>query len=1382
MKIKTKTRNIPLYLYQVLEEEYESLHGVINPEGVKAYLPNPQDKAEPLEVQSKRGWDFWAGHIRKKERASFISMLTGRSEESPGLASPYEHLKRDLVKYLRIRLLEDNKTSIGDSDVQMSEAKARQLDAKLEQMLNEEVLADVTLYNASRFSYRRLSDETRGLLSLRESGVHFEPDDIKHLNRLLLEDALPKVFHKISDIRLAALNTLLHGKEQSALCLSGGGIRSGTFALGLMQGLARHELLGKFDYLSTVSGGGYTGSWLTAWIHRHPEGLAGVTRDLSYGEVKKVDPDPAPLQYLRRYSNFITPKVGLLTADTWTFIGIYLRNTLLNLLVFIPLLVAVLLIPRLLLSLTLMQPEVENLDKVFEFPWLDFRGWQSGWHVVWLSFYSRHIFLTLGLLLGSWSLAYIIFNRPGLRSKLEERRPWFLGKTGQGGFLWMCLLPLVASAFCLTTYFAWSREVKEGQNAGAWKFWVFGIGFTFLGWLIASVVLKRLRPSRWRESNLLMLGGLLVVGLLGGTIFYVLAQTSLGSPVINYNDGFNWLTTYWLNWKTEIYLCIAVPLFLMVFLLTIVLFIGLTSASRIKFVEDEDREWWARLAAWVLISIIVWSVANVLVIFGPIGLLELPKLLAALGGLSGLITLIAGRSAVTPAAEGEQPQASLVSKLMGGLLPVLALFFLAFILAALSLATSGLFQGIAFVAPTIQEKLASIRFGWLLDLDWLTNADTYQQYVNLIYTSIPPTPRDKALQLIHMNVLHHTWTWCVLVVGLALAIFGIALSRVINLNIFSLHGGYRNRLIRAFLGASRPNHARKPNPFTGFDPADNLHMHELRPTLLDEADFLKPEKLASKLKAAMKLGKSPEPAATTAGQERGELTQSEAASHAASLYLVREEKDNKRRQERLQNARVVLQDYAPDSAVSQRLLADLRADLNTILKVDCLYAEDFAQPLMLRGRARAFANAIKRSQGLDESADINAIDRAKLRTDYHILLNRLVLEAAYPGVFKASTFPTPPYKLMHVINTTLNLVGGNNLAWQQRKAEPFSISPLHSGCFRVGYRNSRDYGGRETNGISIGTAATASGAAASSNMGYYTTSPVISLLLTLFNVRLGLWLGNPGPHGQDTYHLGSPRLSFKPVVSEAFGLTDDTNGYIYLTDGGHFENLALYEMVLRRCHFIVVSDGAQDGDFRFGDLGNAVRKIRIDFGVPIEFTDMPIYPKSPPAEEGGGTYWAIARIRYSCVDTVWDEEQGKAIPAPDGMLLYLKPTLYGDEPRDVLEYKKSFPTFPHQSTGDQFFDEPQFESYRMLGSHVMDKICGEGHNPLDLRDMFTKAFEGLEAAKPEDLGRFQLNREFVAWMKDRMQQWNPAKDAPKTAPTNEGQAPGTLSGTLPSDR
>ncbi|HYO91115.1 MAG TPA: patatin-like phospholipase family protein, partial [Pyrinomonadaceae bacterium] len=685
MNGKKQNQDLPLYLYQVLEEEYESLHGPV-PQEVTAYLPNPDNELKPLAVKSKRDWDFGEGHV--KARAAFIaSLLAGASEEPPSATGPHDRAKKALLTYLRSRILEEGEQKPQDGVADETAAdKQGALSRELETRLNKRVLTDKELYSDDRFSYRRLGDETRGLLSLRESGVPFDGENVeqldrlRHLNRLLLEDAFPKVFQKISDVRLSALNTLLHGKEQSALCLSGGGIRSGTLALGLIQGLARHGLLGKFDYLSTVSGGGYIGSWLTAWIHRHPEGLAGVTRDLSYGDAKKVDPDPAPLQYLRRYSNFITPKVGLLTADTWTFVGIYLRNTLLNLLVFIPMLLSVLMIPRLLLALTLMQPEGVNGSLEPE-PW-DVLGLGL------LQVPHRYIFLTIGILMGSWALAYIIFNRPGLRAKLEERRPFFRGRTGQGGFLLMCMLPLLISAFCLTTYYAWSREVQEGQEAWILKFWLFGAGFTFLGWLIASVVLKRLYPGRLRETNLLELAGLLIVGLIGGTLFYVLAQTSLGSPVIGYNESFDWLTTNWLSWKTELYVCFAVPLFLLVFLLAIVIFIGLTSTSRFKFVEDEDREWWARLGSWVLISIIVWSVAHVLVIFGPIALLALPTVLASLGGLSGLITLLAGRSSKTPANEAEQAETGKLAGLLGSLLPLLALFFLAFLVAALSLATT----------------------------------------------------------------------------------------------------------------------------------------------------------------------------------------------------------------------------------------------------------------------------------------------------------------------------------------------------------------------------------------------------------------------------------------------------------------------------------------------------------------------------------------------------------------------------------------------------------------------------------------------------------------------------------------------------------------------
>jgi hypothetical protein len=294
-------------------------------------------------------------------------------------------------------------------------------------------------------------------------------------------------------------------------------------------------------------------------------------------------------------------------------------------------------------------------------------------------------------------------------------------------------------------------------------------------------------------------------------------------------------------------------------------------------------------------------------------------------------------------------------------------------------------------------------------------------------------------------------------------------------------------------------------------------------------------------------------------------------------------------------------------------------------------------------------------------------------------------------------------KLMPVVNIALNLVSGEKLGWQERKAQSFTVSPLHCGssAMQPGYRSTTGadgtvYGGPQ--GISLGSAITISGAAASPNMGYH-SSPFVTFILTLLNVRLGAWLGNPGQAGDHTFQLGYPESSVRPIVDEALGLTNDKSPYVYLSDGGHFENLGLYEMVLRRCHFIVVSDAGSDPECSFADLGESVRKIRVDFGIPIDFDQMNIYPRSQiDGAKQPGHNCAIGRIRYSAVD-------GSA--APDGIIVYIKPACYGDEPRDIYEYFKRSETFPHESTADQFFSESQFESYRMLGAHTMERLCGD---------------------------------------------------------------------------
>src|SRR4030095_9610601 len=443
------------------------------------------------------------------------------------------------------------------------------------------LLKDPNLYEEERFSNYWLGAASKALIESHAS-EQFKGDDLAHFNRLLLEDALPHALEKIHNIRLAAVYKRAHQVKPAALSLSGGGIRSGTFALGLLQGLARHNLLDKFHYLSTVSGGGYMGSWLAAWIHRHPKGLKGVTHELANSNpLRKVDPDPAPVRYLRRYSSFITPKVGLLTADTWTFVGIYLRNLFLNWIVFFPLLLSVLTLPRLVLAIMVAQPERK---KIFS---LHFLGPN-------FDVYGRHLFLFGGFVLTVWVLAYIIFNRPTLREQLRQNSKFWRPRSNQRSFLKWCLLPLVVGAFCLTTYWAWSTQYSTPKELK--HFIIFGLAVSILAWLTSSVVLGRANAT-FISQNIRGFGNaetvpLILSGPIAGIVLRLITlvfnpvPADVNFPWDSWSAGPEWT---WLTWKSELYVCLAVPIFLLVFLLAVTVFVGGSSAS--SRIDDEDREW-----------------------------------------------------------------------------------------------------------------------------------------------------------------------------------------------------------------------------------------------------------------------------------------------------------------------------------------------------------------------------------------------------------------------------------------------------------------------------------------------------------------------------------------------------------------------------------------------------------------------------------------------------------------------------------------------------------------------------------------------------------------------------------------------------------------------
>jgi hypothetical protein len=871
----------------------------------------------------------------------------------------------------------------------------------------------------------------------------------------------------------------LQGKkaDRSALCFSGGGIRSATFGLGIVQGLAHRKLLGAFDFLSTVSGGGYLGSWLAAWIRR--AGLATVEEELRRRPEQPMSPEPEPVRHLRSYSRYMSPKPGFLSADTWTLVGIFLRNLLLNWLVLLPMMAAALMFPRVSTSVIMAVP----------FPG---QARASAWA------------LGVAMAAGWLAIAYITANRPSLtdvsppRSRLPRRF------RSQGWFLLLCLLPLWLFAVAAAACWAWTPVffTAFGYEVPLWlAFVLFGGALGLGGFLLSRI---------WvREPGLVE--GLLVTasGALGGLFCWIAISRFYAELTVMP--------------ATEAYVCAGAPLILTMFLLATTIFIGLSS----YFTTDADREWWARCGSWILILIVARSVLSAVVVFGPVLLLHYgPIWMSSVGGLSGLATLLLGGSSRTPAAKKPGDKSGKGSLVARAALALAAPLFALFILVLLSLGTSLLLRAWPI------DRHPRERFP----------LDDYQLF----------------------NVIHYTPWWAVLATAAGLLAVSLVMGRLININRFSLHAAYRDRLIRAYLGASRPAAERNPNPFTGFDEEDNLAMKELR-------------------------GNRP--------------------------------------------------------------------------------------------------------------------------------------------------FP--------VLNLTLNLVGGKDLAWQDRKAEPFTVTPLHAGNWCLGYRDAAEYALNKTLGrsITLGTAAAISGAAASPSMGYH-SSPFVTFLLALFNVRLGWWLGNPGPAGDSTFNTPGPRFAAGPLIAEAFGRTDDESPYVYLSDGGHFENLGLYEMVLRRCRYIVVSDAGADPELAFEDLGNAIGKIRIDLGVPIRFDKVPMRARATDESFGNFpipplAYFAIGRIGYSCVDYL--ETPGDLGPEADGLLIYLKASLNGTEPIDVFHYAKSHPDFPHESTANQLYTEAQFESYRELGTNAIKSLYEiEGlrtppgaagvTSPADIT--LAQLFAALEAPKP----------------------------------------------------
>jgi hypothetical protein len=300
----------------------------------------------------------------------------------------------------------------------------------------------------------------------------------------------------------------------------------------------------------------------------------------------------------------------------------------------------------------------------------------------------------------------------------------------------------------------------------------------------------------------------------------------------------------------------------------------------------------------------------------------------------------------------------------------------------------------------------------------------------------------------------------------------------------------------------------------------------------------------------------------------------------------------------------------------------------------------------------------------------------------------------------------------HLINATANLPSSTNVALRERRSDFFLFSKHWCGAPSIGYAETSQWraGGDP---LDLATAMAVSGAAASSYMGLGSISS-LSALLTFLNVRLGYWIRRPGADGL----FSAP--GFTCLIREMLGIfMSEKQTWINLSDGGHIENMAIYELLRRRCKFIISVDGEADPQSTFHGHLTLVRHAQIDFGIRIEPDLSDLRPDL--TSKFSQSHSMMCRVHYP---------KAGGQPAGTGLILYLKLSVTGNELELIKRYRALHPDFPHQTTLDQFFDEEQFEAYRQLGVHVAEglfspALVGSGPAPTTVKDWFGRLSKRL---------------------------------------------------------
>ncbi|HTH53303.1 MAG TPA: hypothetical protein VL495_05100, partial [Edaphobacter sp.] len=920
----------------------------------------------------------------------------------------------------------------------------------------------------------------------------------------------------------------------TGICFSGGGIRSATFNLGILQGLASADRLNSFDYLSTVSGGGYIHQFLASWISC--ENIEKVKQQLQPlpGPPSQRSSWPEPLRWLRRYSNYLTPRTGLFAADTWVAFAIWARNTFLNQIVLISSILLILLLPHFYLS---------SRGRVAHFL-LD------------------HGFFTAAIILAGFLFASsIIFFTQIVHPPADHCHPVEESGFGQTGVLGLVFLPILISVLALCPYLYrssfwagnplpqptphttsevrhWLRvhrvkdivhwpentgivpqstrvyishlhrlaerteqpkpatpesvtsntptpvkvsipppgEPNAMDNLRAWQaaysfhwwnpFKAFdedtSTSWVFVSMLtgIALLVLSAARAIPQTWQRLIVLLGM--AGAVG-----------CGYVLINLARLVIFITSFFL--PLEHVTRTSIPLLPWLGLTVVFVSIEIAGGLVGNLVDESVREWFARLRAWSFLFGIVWFALTASSLLGPglvswlfhVAHIGKPLWIGWIGTTLGSV-LVGKSSLVSGTAKDEDSK------------------------------TAALLNGLVLIGPPV------FIVGLVLSLSWVV-----EKALNTIKSQVGN------------DVLPHSDFICLL---LLLAITAVLFGWRIDVNEFSLHAFYRDRIARCYAGASNPD--RRPNRFTGFAASDKrLRLIDLLPTRFNN--------------------------------------------------------------------------------VSQQ----------------------------------------------------------------HLWANTC-------GPDLCTTEPQPPTYQgpFPIFCATLNLSFGQDLAYQERKGAAFAFTPLYCGydvgwtetdSDRVqfnGYTPTRSFAYND-GGPRMATAVATSGAAMSPSWGFH-SSPTMAFLMTIFNVRLGLWIRNPrhkrfrlrGRHSNPS----SPWFGLFYLLAELFGLVNDEAAFVYLTDGGHFENMGLYELVRRHCTTIVICDAEQDGGLTFQGIGMAIRKCRIDHGAEITLDLSRLEPSgTPPASP------------FCCIDGTIRYSNGTL-----GQILYLKSVYTANLPADLVNFHKENPTFP----------------------------------------------------------------------------------------------------------